>query len=482
MNHQAVETPITASPSATEPRRRGGWVVPAIIGSVLLMQTLESTIMANAVPAIARALHEEPLRLNMAMTMFLLAAAVALPISGWLADKYGAQKILITSMICFAASSIGCGFAQSLTQLVVGRIFQGASIAMLVPVGRLVLLRTTPRSELVGALSILTIPPVVGPLIGPLLGGLIVTYFNWRWIFFINIPIAAICIVLVRAFVPDVKEDSVPPVDIRGVVLTGIGLAALVFGFDNLGRPFLSGGEIAGLFAVAFISFAIYVRHARRTPNAIVDLNIFRIRTFAASTMGGAFMRVGVGALPFLLAMLLQVGFGMSAFAAGGLIFLSGVGSLSMKGVAPPMLRRFGFRRVLTVNGVITAMTFLAFAFVRPNTSHWELMLIVAAGGFFRSLQFTAMQALAFADIEPELMSRASTTTSMTQQVVQSFGIGLAATLLHFLQLWRREPHLTWQAVSPAFAVMAALCLVSVVWFARLPAGAGDEINGRLRA
>jgi EmrB/QacA subfamily drug resistance transporter len=465
-----------------EPPVRRGWIVPAIIGSVLLMQTLESTIMANAVPTIAGALREDPLRLNMAMTMFLLAAAVAMPISGWLADKFGAQKTLLAAMVLFAASSVGCGFAQSLPQLVAGRMFQGASVAMLSPVGRLVLLRTTPRSQLVSALSILTIPPVVGPLIGPLIGGFIVTYFDWRWIFFINVPVAAVCVVLTRIFIPDVKEPTVPPIDPKGLVLTGVGLAALVFGFDNLGRPFLSPAEIAGLFATAFACLWLYVRHARRTPHAIIDLGVFRTPTFAAATVGGGFMRIAVGALPFLLAMLLQVGFGMSAFAAGALTFLSGAGSLFMKGAAPPILRRFGFRAVLIVNGVITALTFVAFASITPTTGKWALMAMLAAGGFFRSLQFTAMAALGFADIPPEQMSRASTTTSMAQQLVQSVGIGLSAVLLHALQLSRHEAQLTWQAVTPAFAVMAAVSAISLFWFLRLPPNAGHEINGpRLR-
>jgi EmrB/QacA subfamily drug resistance transporter len=480
MNQHVFNPEVREAPTPATPER-GDWIVPAIIGSVLLMQTLESTIMANAVPSIAHALHEEPLRLNMAMTMFLLASAVAMPISGWLADKFGAQKILLTAMALFAASSVGCGFANSLMQLVVGRMLQGASVAMLVPVGRLVLLRTTPRSELVGALSILTIPPVVGPLVGPLIGGFIVTYFNWRWIFFVNVPVAAVCVVLVRRFVPDVKEDWVPPIDLYGLALTGVGLAALVFGFDNLGRPFLTTGQIAGFFAVAFACLALYARHARGNPHAIIDLGVFRVPTFAAATVGGGFMRIGLGALPFLLAMLLQVGFGMSAFAAGGMTFLSGLGSLFMKGAAPRLLRRFGFRPVLVVNGVVTALTFLAFAFVEPTTGRWVLMLMLAAGGFFRSLQFTGMSALAFANIPPESMSRASTTTSMVQQLVQSVGIGLAALLLHFLQLSRHEARLTWQAVTPAFFVMAGLCLISVVWFTRLSPQAGEEINGRSR-
>ena len=487
MSQQALETRAEALAQDLEAHAepaapaRASWIVPAIMGSSLMLLTLESTIMANALPSIARAFAEEPLRLNMAMTMFLLASAVCLPLSGWLADKFGSVRLLTASMLLFAFSSIACGFSQSLTQLVIGRMMQGASAAMLMPVGRLVLLRTTPRHELVGALSILTIPPMIGPLFGPVLGGFIVTYFNWRWIFFINPPVAVICIVLMRAFVPNVKEDTVSPIDVRGVLLTGGGLACLVFGFENLGRPMLPGTAIAALFAASVACFALYWRHARGNPHAIIDLSIFRIRTFNTAIVGGAFSRIGIGAMPFLLAMLLQIGFGMTAFAAGGLTFISGFGALFMKSLTPPILRRFGFRTVLVADTVLVAFSFLPFGFVNPGTSRWALMAILGIGSFFRSLQFTSMNALTFADLEPAQMSRASATSSMVQQLVQSVGIGLAALLLHGLELARHETHLTWQVVRPAMMVVGGVNLLSLFWFARLDPAAGEHLHRRPR-
>jgi len=474
------ESDALAQASEREALARG-WLVPAIIGSALLMQTLEATVMSNALPTIARALHEDPIRLNMTMTMFLLASAVCLPVSGWMADKLGAKKVFMASMILFALSSAGCGFAQSLPQLIVGRIFQGVAASMLAPVGRLVLLRTTPKSELVGAMSVLTMPALVGPVIGPILGGTIVTFFDWRWIFYINLPVAVVGVALVRAFVPDVKEQQVSPLDWRGIALTGVGLAALIFGFENLGRDFLPPAEIAGLFALAAACFGLYWRHARGNPHAIIDLSLFRVQTFQTGVVGGGFFRIAMGATPFLLAMLLQVGFGMSAFRAGLMTFISAAGALIMKTTAPPILRRCGFRSVLVFNGVICGASFISYAFFRPDTPHWLIMMVLAIGGFFRSLQFTSLNGLAFGDIEQDRMSRASTISAMGQQLLQSVGIGFAAMLLHVISQWRGEVRLTWASVTPAFAAIGAVTFISIFWYVRLPADAGAELHSRPR-
>jgi EmrB/QacA subfamily drug resistance transporter len=411
--------------------------------------------------------------------MFLLASAVCLPVSGWMADKLGAKKVFMTSMVLFALSSAGCGFAQNLPELIVGRIFQGVAASMMAPVGRLVLLRTTPKSELVGAMSVLTMPALVGPVIGPILGGAIVTFFDWRWIFYINLPVAIIGVALVRAFVPNVKEQAVSPLDWRGIALTGVGLAGLIFGFENLGRNILPPVEIAGLFGVAATCFTLYWLHARNNPHAIIDLSIFRVKTFQTGVVGGGFFRVAMGATPFLLAMLLQIGFGMSALRAGLMTFISAAGALVMKTTAPPILRRFGFKQVLVTNGFICSSTFILYAFFRPDTPHWLIMAVLAVGGFFRSLQFTSLNGLAYADIDQDRMSRASTTSSMAQQLVQSVGIGVAATLLHFLSLWKGETRLTWDAVTPAFAIIGAVTFISILWYVRLPKDAGSELHGR---
>ncbi len=477
LDAEAIESMPT--PPSVGQSRVQSWIVPAIIGSALLMQTIESTVITNAVPTMARALREDPLRLNMAITMYLLASAVCLPLGGWVADKFGAKRVFMASMVLFALSSAACGFAQSLGQLIAGRVLQGAAAALMVPVGRLVLLRTTPKSELVGAMSILTMPALMGPVLGPVLGGFIVTYFNWRWIFFINLPIAFVGVLLVRAFVPTVKEQVVSPLDWPGVGLTGLGLAALIFGFENLGRDLLSPWAVGGLFALTATCFGAYWRHARGNPHAIIDLSIFREQTFRASIIGGAFMRTANGAVPFLMAMLLQIGFGMNAFAAGAITFVGGAGALVMKSTAPRILRRFGFRSVLIVNGIIVGSSFMVAAAFRPTTPHWLLLIVLGFSGFFRSLQFTSLNGMTYADIDQPSMSRASTVSSVGQQVTQSIGIGLSATVLHLAMVARGGERLTAHDVSPGFIFIGVLSLISMFWFAPLPKTAGDEMNSR---
>lgn len=478
-----LESPVEPGPQRpvdpAAPTAAIGWMIPAIIGSALFMQTLNATVLSNALPTMARALHEDPLRLNLAITMYMLATAVFLPISGWAADRFGAKRIFLIAMVLYAISSAACGFANSLLDLVLARICQGAAGAMMVPVGRLVLLRTTPKSELVGAMSILTMPALLGPVIGPPIGGFVVTFWDWRWIFFINLPIAAIGVALVARFVPNVQEQQVSPIDWRGLWLTGFGMAGLIFGFENLGRDVLPAPLVLGFFAGGALCLWFYARHARGNPHAILDLSLFRIQTFNASIVGGAFMRLAMGATPFMLALLLQIGFGMSPFQAGLLTFISAAGALVMKTAAPPILRRFGFRTVLAVNAVITGVLFMAYGLFKPDTPHWLIMLVLLVGGFFRSLQFTSLNGLAYADIDQARMSRASTMSSMAQQLVQSVGIGLAAMLLHTFMVLQGQSHLTAATISPAFIVVGAITFISLAFFLRLPKDAGDELNGR---
>ena len=478
-----LESPVEPGPQRpvdpAAPTAAIGWMIPAIIGSALFMQTLNATVLSNALPTMAHALHEDPLRLNLAITMYMLATAVFLPISGWAADRFGAKRIFLIAMVLYAISSAACGFANSLLDLVLARICQGAAGAMMVPVGRLVLLRTTPKSELVGAMSILTMPALLGPVIGPPIGGFVVTFWDWRWIFFINLPIAAIGVALVARFVPNVQEQQVSPIDWRGLWLTGFGMAGLIFGFENLGRDVLPAPLVLGFFAGGALCLWFYARHARGNPHAILDLSLFRIQTFNASIVGGAFMRLAMGATPFMLALLLQIGFGMSPFQAGLLTFISAAGALVMKTAAPPILRRFGFRTVLAVNAVITGVLFMAYGLFKPDTPHWLIMLVLLVGGFFRSLQFTSLNGLAYADIDQARMSRASTMSSMAQQLVQSVGIGLAAMLLHAFMVLQGQSHLTAATISPAFIVVGAITFISLAFFLRLPKDAGDELNGR---
>ena len=292
-------------------------LVPLVVACAMFMQNLDSTVIATALPTIARALDESPLTLNVAITCYLLSLAVFIPISGWTADRFGARRVFSAAIVVFTLGSIGCGMANSLAALVAARIVQGMGGALMVPVGRLVLLRTVEKSDLVRAMSYVSVPALIGPVMGPPLGGLIVTYWSWRWIFFINIPIGVLGIVLVNLLIGDLKEGGRRPFDFGGFALTGVGLATLAFGFENVGRGALPSILVAVLLAVGAACTMLYVRHARRVAHPIIDLALFQIPTYAAASIGGFLFRMGLGALPFLLPLMLQVGFGLNALSSG---------------------------------------------------------------------------------------------------------------------------------------------------------------------
>jgi len=388
----------------------------------MFMQNLDSTIIATALPAIADSLGESPLHLNVAITCYLLSLAVFIPISGWTADRFGARRVFSAAIIVFTLGSIACGLANSLPVLVAARIVQGMGGAMMVPVGRLVLLRTIPKSELVRAMSYISIPALIGPVIGPPLGGFIVTYSSWRWIFFINIPIGLIGAALVNLFVDNLREQTARPFDFPGFALTGVGLASLAFGFETVGRGTLPSGIVVGLLAGGLLCMVLYVRHARRIDHPIIDLALLRIPTYAAATIGGFLFRMGMGALPFLMPLMLQVGFGLDPLSSGLLTFASAAGAMTMKATVTPILRAFGFRAVLIGNTVICSAFLFSYSFFRPTTSHTVIFLALLAGGFFRSLQMTSINTLSYADVPPGMLSRATSLTSMGQQLSQSVG------------------------------------------------------------
>jgi EmrB/QacA subfamily drug resistance transporter len=466
----AFDTPAAAEPAPFSS------LVPAIIGACLMMQTLSATVIANALPTMARSLHEDPVRLNTTITAYLLASAIVLPISGWAADRFGARKIFLFAIVAYAMSNAVCGFAQNLAELLIARMAEGASGAMLLPVGRLVLLRATPKHNLVQAMSVLTMPALLGPVLGPPIGGAIITYASWRWIFFLNLPIAALGVALVLRFIPHVKGEEPRPLDWPGLVFTGLGMAGVVYGFENLGRPTFPVWAQGSLLIGGALGLAIFVRYAARAPFPIVDLTLLKVQTFRASVVGGAFMRMGMGATPFLLAMLLQVAFGLTALQAGLMTFASAAAAIIMKTAAPPILRRFGFKRTLSVNAVIVALLFMAYALFTPTTPHWVIYVVLLSGGFFRSLQFTSLNGMAFADMDQPRMSRASTLSTMGQQLSQSIGIGLAAMLL---RLFRGSgAALTAASIAPAVIVIGAVALISALFFVTLPRDAGSELNG----
>src|SRR5581483_2083833 len=325
-------------------------VISLIVACAMFMQNLDSTIIATALPVIARSLNESPLQLNVAITCYLLSLAVFIPISGWTADRYGARHVFSGAIVVFTIGSIACGLSNSLWMLVVARIVQGMGGAMMVPVGRLVLLRTVPRSELVRGMSFVSVPALIGPIVGPPLGGLIVTYASWRWIFFINIPIGVIGLLLINLVIKNIEEGTPRPFDLAGFAWTGVGLATLAFGFETLGRGALPFWLSLSLLICGAVCVFFYVRHAARVDHPIIDFALLRIPTYAAATLGGFIFRIGTGALPFLLPLMLQVGFGLSPLKSGLLTFAQAAGAMTMKTSVTTVLRLFGFRNVLVGN------------------------------------------------------------------------------------------------------------------------------------
>src|SRR5713226_9735969 len=453
--------------------------ISLIVSCAMFMQSLDSTIIATALPAIGESIGESPLRLNVAITCYLLSLAVFIAISGWTADRFGARRVFSAAIIVFTVGSIGCGLSNSLWMLVIARIVQGMGGAMMVPVGRLVLLKTVPRSELVRAMSYVSVPALVGPVIGPPLGGFIVTHREYHSIFFINVPIGIIGVVLVRLFIDNTRDTIVRPFDLRGFVLTGIGLASLAFGFEMSGRGELPLPLIAGLLGVGGLCMFLYVRHARLVDHPIIDLALMRIPTYRMTTIGGFIFRMGLGALPFLMPLMLQVGFGLDPLTSGLITFASAAGAMSNKLLVSAIIRNFGFRRVLIVNTVVSGGFLFSYSFFQPTTPHAVIFLALLAGGFFRSLQMTSINTLSYADVPASMLSRATSLTSMAQQLSQSFGVGTGALLLYLLLASHDTAQLEPADFSFALAAVAILSLLSVPFFLKMSPDAGAEVSGR---
>ena len=299
------------------------YFVTLIVAVALFMETMDSTVIATSLPAIAADLHEDPIALKLALTSYLLSLAVFIPLSGWMADRFGARTVFRAAIVVFTLGSAACGFAQGLPDFILFRIIQGMGGAMMVPVGRLVILRSVPKAELISALAWLTIPALMGPVIGPPLGGFITTVFSWRWIFWINIPVGLIGVILATRYIADIREEGLPPLDVKGFFLSGIGLAGLAFGITTIGQGLFPTGIVLALLAVGVIGIWLYVRHARVTRAPLLDLDLLKVDTFYASVVGGFLYRIGVGALPFLLPLFFQLGFGLTPLQSGLLTFAS---------------------------------------------------------------------------------------------------------------------------------------------------------------
>ena len=450
-----------------------------IIASALFMEQLDSTVLATALPTMARSFHVSPLHMSAALTSYMLGLALFIPASGYFADRFGARRIFRLAIAVFTIGSMLCGQATSLPMLVAARLFQGLGGAMMVPVGRLVLLRTVAWEDMVSAMSWFTVPALAGPVVGPPLGGFIVTYLSWRWILYLNLPIGILGIYLATVYIEDIKEPDPGRFDLRGFILSSVALACLMFGLELGSRGGGEGRTLTFTFlAVGLAAGIAYVRHARRAAQPILDLRLMGIPTFQLSVLAGSLTRIAGGALPFLLPMMMQIGFGLSAARSGLITFSAAAGSFLMKFLAAPILRRYGFRNILVWNGAI-ASTFLALcAAFRPG---WPLVCIygaLLAGGFFQSLQFTAYNTVAYADVPQRSMSSATSFYATFQQLTLSLGICVSSGILGLSMLvaGHRIPQLS--DFSLAFLGVTAISFLASPTCSRMPLNAGEAMTG----
>ncbi|RKP46067.1 DHA2 family efflux MFS transporter permease subunit [Trinickia fusca] len=448
------------------------------------MEQLDSSVLSTVLPAIAADFAIAPLRLNLAITSYLLSVAIFIPASGWVADRFGTRDVFCAACVLFTLGSAACGMAQTLPELVAARVLQGIGGAMTIPVGRLILLRAFPKSQYIRAMSYVTIPALIGPVLGPIVGGAIATYTSWRWIFYINLPVGLAGAMLAWCCLDSVPGEKREPLDFAGFVLCAAGLGALQTGLESVHRH--TGDSSATIwlplvvFLTAGVCLALYGRHASRQVNPIVDLRLFRERGFRIGTLAGGLCRVSLGATPFLLPLFLQTGFGLSPLESGSLTFLVAAGSIGLKTTVTAISRCFGLRNILWVNGVTVGGITMSFSALSPMTPHWIIAVLFCLYGFLRSLQFTSMNALAYADLPASLQSQGTTIGGIAQQLFPSFGVAIATASLSLLAADRGHPGPL--DFSVVFLLLGLFPIVAAAWFTRLAASDGAAVSGHGRA
>lgn len=455
-------------------------ITPLILAVALFMEQMDSTVIATALPTIAADLGVGPITLKLALTSYMVALAIFIPISGWMADRYGAKRVFRAAILVFMLGSIFCAISDSLLTFVAARFLQGMGGAMMTPVGRLVLLRTTKKSELVSAMALLTIPALLGPITGPPVGGFITTFFSWHWIFLINIPIGLLGLWLSGLYLPEIAPIETGRIDWMGFLLSAAAASGLVFGLSVMSLPALSVWIGMAATLIGIVSLVLYVLHARRHPAPLLDLSLFANKSFRASIVGGTLFRIAAGATPFLLPLMLQLGFGMTAFESGMTTFIAAVGAISTKFIARRAFAAAGFRNVLILAGIFGAITTAANALFTPATPIVLIMAILLIGGFCRSFFFTGVNTLGYAEIEDRAVSQATSLTSVLQQVSLALGVAAAASILE------ASTRITGETLSLgdfhlAFAIVAGLSLFAVVPFFGLPRDVGSAVSGYRR-
>jgi EmrB/QacA subfamily drug resistance transporter len=471
----APEPPAAAISAADREAARRRAFIPLVLACAFLIDGIDQTVLTTSIPQMARSLGESPLRLNLAITSYLLSLAVFIPVSGWVADRFGARTVFCCAVGVFTVGSALCGASTSLEMLVLTRILQGLGGAMMVPVGRLVLLKTFAKSEMVAVLSYVAIPGLIGDASGPLVGGFLTTYVSWRWIFYINVPFGVLGIVMALRFFENFRGPAVSRFDFLGFALCGIGLAATALTLEYFGRHLISDGAEAGLAAVAATALAAYGFYARRKPNPAVDLKIFRIKTFRIGVLGGLVCRTGLSSTAFLLPLLLQIPLGFSAFQSGLTTSVLALGSMVLKSISPPLLRRFGFRRILLGNTTIVALLMTALALVGRATPVWVLVGGLLVLGFFRSLEYTSLNTLGYSDVAGAEISTATSVAGVIQQLASGFGVAVSASILGQLAGPGVIPSIS--DFHATFIAMALLPLATVLWFNQLTLDDGRHVS-----
>ena len=456
-------------------------LLPWLVAVAFFMEALDTTILNTGVPAIAKALGVAPLSMKAVLSSYTLSLAVFIPISGWMADRFGTRRVFSSAIGLFTLGSFLCGISTNIHVLVACRVLQGCGGAMMVPVGRITMVRTFARSELIRAMAFVAIPGLVGPMLGPFLGGLIVAYLHWRVIFFVNLPIGILGLYLVYRHLPDYREEHTHRLDIPGLILFGSGIALLsyvleVFGEHSLGWPILL--ELLGLSALLLTGYGWRATH---TQFPLLRLSLFCNRTFRSAVSGSFFTRLGIGGIPFLFPLLYQVGLGYSPVQSGLLMMPQALAAMSLKLTMPHILRRFGYRAVLLSNTVILGLLIISFATIGPGTPVWLIVCQVFVYGFFTSLQYTSMNTLAYADVTDEETSSASTIASTMQQMSISFGVATASLATAFFIPDRFHTNGTQMihGVHKAFMALGALTILSTIIFRELKGEDGSAVSQR---
>jgi EmrB/QacA subfamily drug resistance transporter len=452
--------------------------LPWVVATALFMEQLDSTIVNTAVPSMAASLHVTPLSLKAVVASYILSLAVGIPVSGWIADRYGTRRVFAVAVSIFTISSVFCGLAMNVPQMVAARILQGIGAALMMPVGRLTVIRTFPKAELLQAMNFVIIPALIGPLLGPTVGGLIVHWLSWREIFFVNVPAGVVALWLIHRYMPDYYGDATRPLDVIGLVLFGTGTALLSWLLEIFGEHQVDIRLEAVLFLLSVSLLAAYWRHALKAPYPLLQMALFKVRTFRVSVIGGFITRLGVGGLPFLTPLLFQIGLDLPAWQSG-LLMMPTAAAMGMKLISARVLGRFGYRKVLIVNTLMIGATINLYSLVSARTPLIAIILIGLALGFFNSLQFSSMNSMAYADIETNDSSMASTIASSFQQISMSFGLafGSLVTAWYLGPVAQSDRLAVTAALHHAFLTLGGLTIVSSLSFWTLRASDGESVS-----